>query len=185
MKREDLEKLELEKEKIDSIMALHGKDIEKLKSDKQELDTQFGNLQKQFEDANKQIESFKSMDVEGIKKAADEWKAKAEQAEKDAKEQISKLKFETALDGALASAKAKNPKAVKALLEIEKLQLDDDGEILNLSKQLEKIKSENDFLFDSGDKEPKFAGKTSGDKQNLDPVVAAARKAAGLDQDKK
>ncbi len=40
-------------------------------------------LQTQLDEANKTIKSFKDMDIESIKKSADEWKNKAEQAEKE------------------------------------------------------------------------------------------------------
>lgn len=51
-------------------------------------------LKQQLQDANKTIQSFQSMDIESIKKSADEWKQKAEQAEHDRKafEHDTKLK---------------------------------------------------------------------------------------------
>ena len=42
-------------------------------------------LQNQLNDANKTIQSFKDMDIENIKKFAEDWKQKAEQAENDRK----------------------------------------------------------------------------------------------------
>ncbi|MDE6005710.1 MAG: phage scaffolding protein [Oscillospiraceae bacterium] len=42
-------------------------------------------LQNQLNDANKTIQSFKDMDIESIKKSAEDWKQKAEQAENDRK----------------------------------------------------------------------------------------------------
>ncbi len=41
-------------------------------------ETELKNINIQLTEANKQIESFKGMDVEGIKKAADDWKTKYE-----------------------------------------------------------------------------------------------------------
>ncbi len=38
-------------------------------------------VQTQLSEANKQIESFKEMDIEGIKKSADDWKQKYEASE--------------------------------------------------------------------------------------------------------
>ena len=40
-------------------------------------------LQNQLNEANKTIRSFKDMDIDGIKKSADEWKQKAEALEED------------------------------------------------------------------------------------------------------
>lgn len=83
MKREFLKSIEgLTDEAIDKIIAENGKDIEatKAKADKtQEIE----NLKNELEaantklgEANVQIEKFTKMDVEGIKKEADEWKNK-------------------------------------------------------------------------------------------------------------
>lgn len=180
MKREDLIKLEIAEDVVDKIMALHGKTIEKAKTDLTAATTELDTLKKQVEDANKQIESFKGMDIDGVKKSADEWKAKAEAAEQAATEQISKLKFDHALDGALSGAKAKNAKAVKALLENDLLKLAEDGSISGLKEQLEKIQSENDYLFESDTPAPRVVA--GGKNKNVmgDPMVIAVRKAAGL-----
>ena len=140
-------------------------------------------IAEQLENANKQIEEFKGMDIDGIKKAADDWKLKAEQAQKDAEAKITAMQFDHALDGALSGAKAKNTKAVKALLDMEGLKLNN-GEIVGLNEQLEKVKEENGYLFedDAAEQKPKFAGATPGASTPAlaDGFIASARKAAGL-----
>jgi len=182
MKREDLEKLELNAEQINQIMALHGKDIEKHKADLAALTTERDGLKKQLEEANAAIEGFKQLDVDAIKAAADEWKAKAEQAQKDAQAQIQQLKFEHALDQALAGAKAKNVKAVRALLQMDALKLNEaDGSIVGLKEQLEKLQSEADYLFESDQPAPKVvAGGNNQSVMNTDPFIAAFKRGAGL-----
>ena len=179
MKREDLKALELEDGVIDQIMKLHGQDIEDHKSKLEAAEKQTDDLQGRLEEANKTIEGFKDLDVDGIKKAADDWKAKAEQAEKDAKTQIEQLKFDHALEGALTSAKAKNPKAVKALLDMEALKYNE-GKIIGLEEQLKTVQEENDYLFESDEPTPKIVGKTSGGKGKLDSAAAIARKYTNL-----
>jgi len=180
MKREDLKKLELADDVIDQIMKLHGQDIEAQKTQAETAEKQVETLQGQLKDANKTIEGFKDLDVDAIKAAADDWKGKAEQAQKDAEAQIQQLKFEHALEGALSGAKAKNPKAVKALMDMEALKLTDDGSIVGLKEQIEKVQSENDYLFDSDTPAPKVVAGVQGKTINLDSMTAAARKAAGL-----
>lgn len=99
MKREFLKGLGIEgltDEVIEKIMAENGKDIEatKTKADKSQeienLKSQLSEKDKLIEEANSQIENFKGMDVEGIKKAADEYKTKYEQSAADlkAKEEV-------------------------------------------------------------------------------------------------
>lgn len=148
MKREFLKELGLTDEQIDKVMAENGKDIEKHKTTAETHKTEIENLKSQLEEANKQIEDFKGMDIEGIKKAAEEYKTKFEEAQAKAKADMEKLQFDHALEKALTDSKAKNTKAVKALLDLEGLKLKD-GEIIGLKDQLEKVKEENDFLFET------------------------------------
>jgi len=183
MKREDLKKIEgLTDEVIDKIMQLHGQSVESQKSKLTTAETELSSLKKQLEEANQQIESFKGMNIDQIRAAAEEWKAKAEQAQKDAQAQIQQLKFEHALDQALAGAKAKNVKAVRALLQMDALKLNEaDGSIVGLKEQLEKLQSEADYLFESDQPAPKVvAGGNNQSVMNTDPFIAAFKRGAGL-----
>lgn len=67
MKREFLEGLELDKETIDTIMAEYGKTTQGLREERD-------NLKSQLSDANNEIKSYKDMDIDSIKKSADDWK---------------------------------------------------------------------------------------------------------------
>lgn len=180
MQRNELEKLGLEKEAIDQIMALHGRDIEANKAKAAAIEAERDGLKSQLDEAAKAIEGFKALDIEGVKKSADEWKAKAEQAQKDAEKQVYQVRYESALSDALKASKAKNVKAVRALLNEADLKLTDDG-LVGLKEQLEKVKPENDYLFESDVPTPKIVS-GGGNKpiENQDAVVIAARKAAGL-----
>jgi len=181
MKRDDLKKLELTDEAIDAIMSLHGKSTQTAKSEAEQAKAEAENLKAQLQEASTTIEGFKAMKPDELKAAADEWKAKAEQAQADAAAQIAALRFETALDGALTGAKAKNPKAVKALLDAANLKYNEaDGSIIGLNEQLEKVKADNDYLFESDKPAPRIV--SGGNNSNVldDKVVAAARAAAGL-----
>lgn len=168
MKTEFLKSLNLSQEVIDKIMAENGKDIaaEQKKADKiiQERDSyklKAENLETQVNDANAEIQKFKDMDIEGIRQAADDWKEKAEKAEEDANKQISEMKFDYALTAALTGAKAKNVKAVKALLDMNGLKLNDD-KIIGLDEQLSQIKADNDYLFESDTPAPTIVKGTNG-----------------------
>lgn len=168
MKTEFLKSLNLSQEVIDKIMAENGKDIavEQKKAEKviQERDSyklKAESLETQVNDANTEIQKFKDMDIDGIKKAADEWKEKAEKAQADANKQISEMKFDYALSAALTGAKAKNAKAVKALLDMDGLKFND-GKIVGLDEQLAQIKTDNDYLFESDEPAPEFVKGTNG-----------------------
>ena len=180
MKREDLTKLGLTDEQTDAIMKAHGQDIESHKSKLTTLQAEADALKAQVAEAGTAIEGFKKLDVDGIKAAADEWKLKAEKAQADAQSQVASLKYDYALESALTGAKAKNIKAVKALLDGSILKLSEDGKIAGLDEQLTKIKTENDYLFSDTTPTPRIV--TGGNSQSVlgDKMVDAARSAAGL-----
>ena len=181
MNTKQLMELGLTQEQADKIFALHGADIESLKAKNAALQASDEAKQAQIAEANATIEGFKKLDVDGIKAAADEWKSKYEQAAADSAKQLSALKFDHALESALTGAKAKNAKAVKALLQPDALKLQEDGSIMGLKEQLEAIKSESDYLFESDVPTPKIvAGGGNKPIENQDAVIVAARKAAGL-----
>jgi predicted phage tail protein len=165
---------------INGIMALHGSDVEKHKTEVATATESAKALQAQLTEANKAIESFKALKPEELQKAADDWKAKAEQATKDAADQVSKLKFDHALESALTGAKVKDVVSVKAHLKTDALKLNEDGSILGLKEQLETLKTSKDFLFNSDTPTPQFI--TGGNNQSIlgDKTVAAMRAAAGL-----
>lgn len=119
-------------------------------------ETEFKNVSTQLSDANKQIEAFKGMDVEGIKRAADEWKTKYETSKSEADKELNKLRMDNAVERALMAAKTKNPKLAKAALDMSLIKLDGET-ILGLNEQLEKLKESDGYLFEeskSGDDDP-------------------------------
>lgn len=177
---EALEKAGLNADVLDKIIVAHGKDIESHKTKLSTAETEVKGLKDQLKEAGKQIEGFKGLDIEGVKKSADEWKTKAEKAEQDSAAAIANLKFDYALQGALTSAKAKNPKAVTALLSKDLLKLNDaDGSIVGLNEQLEAIKKDNDYLFTSDNPPPKIV--TGGNSKSVGEIPGiAAWKAAGF-----
>lgn len=180
MKREELKALGLTDEVIESVMTMNGKDITKHQTAAQTAQTTLETLQGQLTEANKQIEGFKNMDVDSIKKAADDYKTKWEQAQTDAAAQIAAVKFDHALESALTGAKAKNPKAVKALLSSDLLKLQDDGTIAGLKEQLEKIQTDNDYLFESAEKPPVIVKGGNNQSVVTDAFEDAMRKGANL-----
>ena len=113
MKREFLEGLGIEKENIDKIMAENGKDIEGIRSNLSTKEQELADAKKLLEDANNKIEGFKDLDVDAIKKEAQEYKEAFEKAEREGKEKLEALQYETELEKymnshAFASERIKN-----------------------------------------------------------------------------
>lgn len=115
-----------------------------------ELNTELEGIKGQLSQANEQIAGFKELDIEGVKQKAAEWEQKYNQAAENSAREIEQLKFDFALDRELTKAQARNPKAVKALLDRDALKYDK-GKIIGLEEQLETLKKNEDsaFLFGS------------------------------------
>ncbi len=142
MKREFLKALGLTDEAIDKVMAENGKDIEKGKASEGELAA----LKSQLTERDKSITTLQGQ-LAGNQAAADALKAaQAQLAEKD--KAIANTRKEAAIQVAITGAKAKNAKAVMALLDAEKLELGEDGTVKGLTEALEGIKKSDGYLFE-------------------------------------
>lgn len=62
-------------------------------------------------------------------------------------------RLESYIELGLTKNKAKNNTAVKALLDLTKITKDEEGNFHGLTEELDRVKSENDYLFASEDKQ--------------------------------
>ena len=147
---------------IDSIISENGKDIEaaKAKADKSQeienLKSQLSEKDKLIEEANVQIENFKGMDVEGTKKAADEWKTKFEQAAAEAKtketeyqQKLQEQAYEFKLNETVSNLKFPNELTKNAFvneLKAKKLPLEGD-KLLGFDDYIKEVGEKNPGLF--------------------------------------
>lgn len=184
MKTEFLKSLGLEQEAIDKIMAENGKDIESYKNQVNALTTEKGQLTSQIEEANKTIQGFKDIDIDNLKKSVTDWESKYNSLVTESANTIKQMRFDTSLNEMLRSAKAKNNKAVRALLDESKITLNEDGSLLGLKEQLESIQKENSYLFDSEEekKVPKVVSGTEGKTNTDKDDESFIRRVLGLPQ---
>ena len=131
------------------------------KGDFDAKNTEAKSLKNQLAEANKTIEGFKAMDMDGVRREAQEWKAKAEKAEKDAAEQVAAVRFDARLDTAITRARGRSTKAIKALLDVDTLRASKDPD-KDIGAALEQLAKESDYLFDTGNPPPPYAGGTGG-----------------------
>lgn len=168
MTRKFLEEKGLSKELVDEILDENSKDIGKAKSEfdsvKAELETakkEKEGLQKQLDDTNNSLVALQKStgDAESLKKQIEDLQNQNKQQSEQHAAEIQQLKVDTAVNTALAAAKAKNVKAVKALLDLENPELLEDGTIKGLAEQIKGLQKAEDskFLFDSTKRKMKGA----------------------------
>lgn len=130
------------------------------KADADNLRSQVSTLTGQLGEANKKLEGFDP-----------EWKVKADAAT----QQLNQQKFDFALEKALSKSGARSGAAVRGLLNRDKLQLADDGEIIGLDKQLDALKKAEDtaFLFEEQKKGSTGMSHEGGREVTMDAKEAA------------
>ena len=76
------------------------------------------------------------------------------------------MKIDAAVDKSLLTAKAKNTKAIKALLELADAEVGDDGVVKGLDEQIKKLKESDAYLFEPD--KPKIEGLKPGEGSDPD-----------------
>nr|DAZ10621.1 MAG TPA: minor structural protein [Caudoviricetes sp.] len=132
-------------------MGIHGTDVNDLKGQVSQLTTERDALKQRAADSDKQLNELKAAHKDDkdfqaeIDKLKADNKAKDDAAFKQLKE--TQLNYQTEL--ALVKAGALNTKAASALIDKDKLSLDEKGNVTGLDEQLEALKSDDSskFLF--------------------------------------
>lgn len=166
MTRKQLEDLGLSKEQVDSIIKINGDDIENAKAasatEIKNLQTEVSGYKTQIADRDKQLETLKATagDNEAQTKQIADLQAENTKAKETHESELTQLKVDFAVEKALTGAKAKNIKAVKALLDLTDAKLDKDGNVKGLQEQIEKLTTADDtkFLFDAAQQQQTFKG---------------------------
>ncbi len=160
MNRKTLEEMGLSKEQVDQIMKENGESIENAKAKLQEqideitkdrdgYKSQISERDKQLEELKKDAKNTEDLTAMVAKlQEANKTAAKAHEAE------LKELRVNAAVDKALAEAGAKNGRAVRALLDLSKAELADDGTVKGLGDQLKALQKAEDsaFLFSAKQK---------------------------------
>lgn len=163
MKREFLQNLKvneqpLPKEVIDAIMAENGRDIEAAKKPYLDYDT----VKQQLADAQTTIQGFKDQDIEGIRRSAQDWEKKYNDAIAAHQQELADRDFRQMLESAITGAKGKNVKAISALLDVDALKGSKNQEA-DIKAALEGLKKDSGYLFDGeGTPPPYSAGAGTG-----------------------
>lgn len=137
------------KEKFDSV----NKEKNDYKKQVSERDTQLDELGK------------KVKDNEELTGEIDRLKGENQTATQELQDKLDKQAFDYALKDALTASKVKNTKAVKALLDTDKIKVDGD-KLLNLDDQLAALKESDGYLFEQEEQqEPPKPSFTTGQHQ--------------------
>lgn len=168
MKREFLKGLCIEDSVIDQIMDENGKDINKVNEKLKTLEAEVNNTKELLTNANAEIDSYKSMDIEAIKKSAEDYKTKYETAEKDYQAKLVQMEYDNKLDKYVGGLNLKNDIYKKEVISrIKEKELKFDGDTLLGGEEFVKgFKEQYGEAFNDVKPKPTFSDSTPGSQSN-------------------
>ena len=113
----------------------------KLQEQKKQLEEASKNYEKQLKDLTKN-----NADVEALNKLVEQLQLSNKELEANHKQEMNKLQFDFALEGALNNAKSKNNKALRALLDMNSIKYQE-GKLEGLQEQIEALQKDASYLF--------------------------------------
>lgn len=171
MTKEELKELGLTDEQVATIAEDYGKNYVP-KGQFNEKNDEVKTLKVEIDTSRKEL-----ADLQKANKSNEELTAKIEELKQNAKDrdneyekQINEIKLNASVERSLLSAKVKNAKAVKALLDLKDATLDSDGNIKGLDEQLKTLQKSDPYLF--GEVSPK--GHIPGDPGEDTPKTVTA-----------
>lgn len=128
----------------------------------EKLRTARDNYKSQLDDATQKLEGFKGVNVEELQGKISALTDDLASQKAAFDKQLADRDFDDMLNAAITGSKAKNVKAVRALLDLEAIKASK-NQSADIEAALKKVKEENDYLFTS--EEPidngKFVGGTT------------------------
>lgn len=153
MEKQDLLDLGLEEAAAKQVLVLHAKDIQAANAKTATAEQERDDLKGQLGERDKQLTKIKQSagDNEELKEQIKTLQDTNKQTATDFQAKLDKQARDFKIEQALSNAQAKNPKAVKALLDLEEVKVDGD-QLLGMEDQLKALKESDGYLFE--DTEP-------------------------------
>lgn len=179
MKKEDLIAMGLTEEQAKKVMdSIDGNFVTKARFN--EVNEENKTLKKSVSDRDKQLEDLKKSSGDNAalqQQISDLQKANADQ-QKAHETELNQLKLDNAVEVALSGAKAKSSKAVKAMLDMAKVKLGEDGKLSGFDEQIEALKKSDSWMFDADQQtQQQFTGFQPGASSTVPNSTAAGYEA--------
>lgn len=150
MTREFLEEKGItDKEVINAILDKHHESVKDYK-DKAEkfttIEAENKNLKEQIAERDKDLKELKKVDVSEMQNKINELENKNKTQKEESDKQLLETKKNLLIENSLISSKAKNLKAIKGLLDMDKITVENDG-IKGLDEQINALKQSDSYLF--------------------------------------
>lgn len=141
MELKDLTALGITEEQANKVLEKHTAELTAEQQKNIDLAAELDAAKTNITELTDKVKSFDGLDVEGLKKSAADWENKYNA-------DIAALKLDKALELSLIGAKARDVGIVKGQIDTSTLKLGEDGKLVGLSEQLDKLRADKSFLFE-------------------------------------
>lgn len=178
---EELLNLGLAEEQAKEVFALHGKDLNAVKSDLDTATQERDSLKSQLQTAEQQIETLQadaSTSAE-TKEALAKLQAEYDKSKAEAAAELAQTKKVNAIDLALKDTTAHNPSTLMKFIDVDAIELDENGNP-KLDDIITGLKESDPYLFKADDDKPNPNIVATGNPAATDPAPDAFAQALGL-----
>lgn len=144
MKKDDLIALGITEEQAEKVLAINSAELTAEKEKAGETAKKLAAAEANVKEITDKLKAYDGVDVEKLKSAAAEWEAKYNA-------DMQSARLENAVELELTKLKARDVALAKNLID-RKLLKEEDGKVVGLKEQLEKIRNEKAWLFEDSEK---------------------------------
>lgn len=184
MTREFLEEMGIEKENINKILNKYHEGVKEYKDSAEKvktLEAETSSLKEQISQRDKDLKELKKVDAKELETKIAELEEKNKTLQAESESKLLETRKNLMLENSLMKANVKNSKAIKGMLELDKITINGD-ELDGLDDQIKALKESDSYLFNI--EEPIKTidlGSQHSSQKNEDDLFA--RKVMGLSTD--
>jgi len=181
MQRKFLEDLGIsDKDTIDKILDENSTDIGKAKGEVETIQKKLTDTEGLLENANNEIKGYKEMDIESIKKSANDWEQKYKDLEKQKKEEEYERKIDSYISGLNMNDEVHAEK-LKSQIKEKELKFEDD-KLIGGDDIVKSYKEKYPHVFGNEQKIKGIKIVTGADKKDIETVSTGANFAKEMNQ---
>lgn len=153
MKIEDLTKLGIAEETAKQVVSMNEAEVAAEAKKLTDKEAELTMATDKIAELAEVVKKFDGVDVEKMKSEIEDWRKKYD-------DDTTALKKENAISKILATCGAKDTDIVGKLLDLSIVKFGDDGKLMGIEEQLQKLKTDKSFLFNAADEAAKPTGMT-------------------------
>jgi chromosome segregation ATPase len=150
--RDELRAIGIDGEALDKVMTLHGQTVQETRSEVEAAASKIAELEDQVKTGKAEVDSLNAsltgsqdlaVKLEDLQKKYDADTAKLSQ-------EVVNIRRDSLVTQSISKTNARDPQDLRAFLDMDAVQIGEDGTLVGLDDQLAKLQEDKAYLFDKG-----------------------------------